>query len=74
MLMRKGARPERWVAERFPGPLQRPITRWIHATGTPIEKPTANPDQEAVLMELFREDVAKLRDYAGQTFPNWRDY
>ena len=74
MLMRKGARPERWVAENFPARLQRPVTRWIHATGTVIEPPTVTPEQEAQLIELFREDVARLRDYAGQDFSNWRDY
>ena len=74
MLMTKGARPERWVRERFPAFMEQPLVRLIHRTGTPIERPQLNPEQEAIMLDIFRDDVRKLRDYTGLTLANWRDY
>ena len=73
-LMKTGTRPERWVSEHFPASLYGPITRLIHATGSPIEKPRLDANQEMSLVQMFSDDVRKLRAFAGKDFVNWRDY
>lgn len=72
--MMKEGRPEQWVATKFPRPLRAPLIRLLHVTGSPIERPRLSPDEEAFMMDIFRDDVRRLREYTGTRFPGWRDY
>ena len=72
-LMKEG-RPEQWVATKFPRPLRGPLIRLLHMTGSPIERPRLSTDEEAFMMDIFRDDVRQLREYTGNSFSRWRDY
>ncbi|MGI9308885.1 MAG: sulfotransferase family protein [Gammaproteobacteria bacterium] len=73
-LMKTGMRPEDWVANTFPGFLRKPLTELVLRSGSPIERPVLNNQQEALLMDIFRDDVRQLRAYSGKQFSNWRNY
>jgi len=50
------------------------IRQFIQMTGSPVERPNPTGEDEQKLIELFRNDVHKLREFAGQSFPHWRAY
>ena len=54
--------------------LARPAIRLIHLTGSPIATPQLSADQEQRLMDLFRDDVRRLREYTVNALERWRKY
>jgi hypothetical protein len=50
------------------------LKKIIRKTGTEIKPPELGPALENELMDLYREDVRKLRDFTGNKFERWRPY
>ena len=63
LLNRVGMLPfdTRWRIEKL---LYTPFSRQI-------EKPQLNPELRQQIIDLLREDIARLRDYTGDDFPEW---
>jgi len=52
-----------------PGRPLQPIVRWL--LGKPVPSPRLAPDTRAQLVELFKDDVARLREYSRKSFSTW---
>lgn len=48
---------------------------WVSRLGgEPVAKSSLAPEQDAYLQTVFRDDVARLRDYLCDPIPEWRSY
>src|SRR5262249_7233376 len=68
--LRRRIGSEGWI----PHPLARALQRLSLIGGRPINKPKLSPAQDLHLQSLLRDDVARLRDYLGDSLSEWRAY
>jgi hypothetical protein len=60
---------------RLPKPLRRQLRRGVEAVEAkvlpPVEPPTLDDETRERLLELYRPEVARLRELTGEPFASW---
>lgn len=59
---------------RLPQWAARGLRHLINITGSDIETPKLSDELERRLVEIYADDVRKLREFSGKQFVQWREY